>query len=101
MVVTMNLQYDIRHSKLARIVMYPIMNSVRGFRYLTYRMGKNGSYMRSLKDSHIGERCFIIGNGPSLKLSDLEALKGEFCFGMNRIYELFPKTDWTSVLFNC
>ena len=43
------------------------------------------------KDIHKGERCFIIGNGPSLKQTDLNQLEGEFTFGMNRIYLLFPE----------
>ncbi|WP_082390109.1 6-hydroxymethylpterin diphosphokinase MptE-like protein [Ornatilinea apprima] len=43
------------------------------------------------KDIHRGERCFIIGNGPSLKNTDLSKLKGEYTFGMNRIYMLFEE----------
>lgn len=43
------------------------------------------------KDAHLGERCFIIGNGPSLKKTDLSMLRGEYTFGMNRIYLLFPE----------
>lgn len=43
------------------------------------------------KDVHLGERCFIIGNGPSLKVTDLSRLRGEYTFGMNRIYLLFPE----------
>lgn len=46
------------------------------------------------KDSHKGERCFIVGNGPSLTMSDLELLKGEFCFGANQIFFAFDKTSW-------
>lgn len=49
---------------------------------------------KDLKDLHKGERCFIIGTGPSLTISDLEKLKGEITFATNRIYELFDKTDW-------
>ena len=33
--------------------------------------------LQALKDSHRGERCFIIGNGPSLKQTDLSRLRGE------------------------
>ena len=44
-----------------------------------------------LKDSHSGQRCFIIGNGPSLKQTDLTRLRGEYTFGMNRIYLMFPE----------
>ena len=39
----------------------------------------------------MNDRCFIIGNGPSLKQTDLNQLEGEFTFGMNRIYLLFPE----------
>jgi len=42
--------------------------------------------LAALKDSHKGERCFVIGNGPSLKSMDLSKLQGEFSFGFNRIF---------------
>lgn len=48
--------------------------------------------LAALKDIHKGERCFVIGNGPSLKNTDISKLKNEFTFGMNRIYLAFP--DW-------
>lgn len=38
---------------------------------------------RDLKNSHVGERCFILGNGPSLKRIDLKALSDEFVFTCN------------------
>ncbi|MBU0512166.1 MAG: hypothetical protein KJ638_10780, partial [Chloroflexi bacterium] len=47
--------------------------------------------LAALKDIHKGERCFIIGNGPSLKRTDVSKLRGEFTFGMNRIYLAFPE----------
>ena len=46
------------------------------------------------KDKHLGQRCFIIGNGPSLKAKDLDKIKGEFSFGANMIYKIFPETNW-------
>ena len=45
----------------------------------------------ALQDIHKGERCFIIGNGPSLKQTDLTKLKNEYTFGLNRIYLAFPE----------
>lgn len=48
------------------------------------------------KDLHLGERCFIIGNGPSLKNTNLSRLRGEFTFGMNRIYLLFPELGFAT-----
>lgn len=50
--------------------------------------------LNALKNSHKGERCFIIGNGPSLTISDLEKLSGEITFGMNSIYKIFEQTNW-------
>ena len=52
--------------------------------------------LTALKDRHQGERCFIIGNGPSLQQTDLTCLKDEYTFGMNRIYLLFPKLGFTT-----
>ncbi len=48
----------------------------------------------ALKDKHKGERCVIIGNGPSLNKMDLSPLKNEITFGLNRIYLLFPRIDF-------
>jgi hypothetical protein len=48
--------------------------------------------LSTFKDSHKGERCFIIGNGPSLNVTDVSKLEGEVTFGMNRVYLAFP--DW-------
>lgn len=45
----------------------------------------------ALRDSHKGERCFIIGNGPSLNQTDLHKLKNEYTFGLNRIFMMFPQ----------
>lgn len=55
--------------------------------------------IEQLKDSFKGKRCFIIGTGPSLTISDLEKLQNEFTFGTNRIYELFDQTDWRPTFY--
>ena len=52
--------------------------------------------LASLKDIHKGKRAFIIGNGPSLKQTDLNKLKGEITFGMNRIYLMFPELGFNT-----
>ena len=48
------------------------------------------------KGVHKGKRCFIIGNGPSLRMDDLDKLheNGEICFGVNKIYKAFKYTKW-------
>lgn len=47
---------------------------------------QNRKRLKSLNNSHKGERCFILANGPSLKKVNFDLLKNEFTFGMNRIY---------------
>lgn len=51
-------------------------------------------YMKTLKGIHEGKRCFIIGNGPSLRAEDLDLLKREYTFAANTIYNIFDQTDW-------
>lgn len=47
--------------------------------------------LESYRNAHPNERCFILGNGPSLLRTDLSLLRNEFTFGLNRIYLLFPE----------
>jgi len=55
--------------------------------------------LAELKDIHKGKRAFIIGNGPSLKKTDLTKLKDEFTFGLNRIYLMFPELGFHTTYF--
>ena len=50
--------------------------------------------MRRLRDVHKGERAFVIGNGPSLRMRDLEKLRDEVSFGSNKIHLAFSETEW-------
>jgi len=55
--------------------------------------------IRHFKDKHQGERCFILGNGPSLKRTDLSLLRDEITFGLNRIYLLFEELGFSTTYF--
>ena len=61
----------------------------------TYRLSRQGreSHHRLMEMAgrHEGERCFIVGNGPSLLATDLARLRGEYTFGLNRGYLLFDR----------
>lgn len=46
------------------------------------------------KNLNESRRCFIIGNGPSLRAGDLDKLKNEYTFGTNMIYKIFSETKW-------
>ncbi len=55
--------------------------------------------LNALRNQHRGQRCFIIGNGPSLKNTDLTKLRGEFTIGMNRFYLMFPELGFQTSFF--
>lgn len=62
---------------------------------VTYRLDRRGRQserrLREMAGRYAGERCFIIGNGPSLAQTDLARLRGEHTFALNRGYLLFDR----------
>lgn len=54
----------------------------------------NSRKLESYRGYHQGQRCFLIGNGPSLTGADLEMLREEKCFACNMIYKIFPHVTW-------
>lgn len=55
---------------------------------------ENERRLASLRGIHDGKQAFVIGNGPSLRVSDLDAIRGEISFASNKIYLAFPETAW-------
>ncbi len=88
-------------STLKRFLPPPVWHAARDAYALARRVPElPGAYLHpwrresirqlaALKDKYRGERCFIIGNGPSLRRTDVAPLKDEFTFGMNRVYLAF------------
>lgn len=60
---------------------------------------KWGCNLKALHKKFDGERCFIIGNGSSLRAEDLEKLKKEYTFAFNRIYYIFDQTSWRPTFY--
>ena len=50
--------------------------------------------LRRLKNTHLWERCFIIGNGPSLNQLDLTKIGDEVAFGVNGIFYKCDEIGW-------
>jgi GT2 family glycosyltransferase len=61
--------------------------------YEAARRDKISKHQQSLigafRDIHKGQRCFIIGNGPSLKKVDFNLLRDEVTIGVNGIFYMF------------
>lgn len=57
------------------------------------------SRLLSLKNKFSGNRCFIMGNGPSLNITDLSLLENDYVWGLNRCYLLFERINWRPKFF--
>lgn len=55
--------------------------------------------LTDFKGKYRGHRAFFIGNGPSLNQTPLHLMKDEYCFGTNKVYDLFEVTDWRPTHF--
>jgi len=64
-------------------------------------VANNDTYVtiHDLKDKFKGERCFIVGNGPSLNETNMEPLKNEYTIGLNRIYLNFDKMGYEPTFY--
>lgn len=56
----------------------------------------NRARLEAMRDTHQGETCFVVANGPSLTADDLSVLHRHnvFSFGSKRINKIYPETDW-------
>ncbi len=57
--------------------------------------------IQRFKGKHHGQRCFVMGNGPSLNKMDLSKLDGEILFGCNSIFLLFNRVNWRPTYYTC
>jgi hypothetical protein len=55
---------------------------------------QNSRRLASYRNKYAGKRCFLVGNGPSLTIEDLNKIQGELSFGCNRINMVFDLTAW-------
>ena len=55
--------------------------------------------LEKLKGTHSGERCFIVGNGPSLNKLDLSLLKDEVSIGVNGIFYKTEETGFSPTYY--
>jgi hypothetical protein len=85
--------------KVYYLVNLLLFNIVNYFSRYNIPITINNNKILKLKNKYTGRRCFIIGNGPSLKPEDLEKLKGEITFASNKIYKIFNQTTWRPTFY--
>ena len=86
--------FHMKENRLVRIAAYPVCTLRRRLQTKEYLRSDRSRKMKQWKNAFRGQRCFIIGNGPSLCTEDLNRLEGEITFSSNRIYHIYEKTDW-------
>ena len=52
--------------------------------------------LEACRNLHAGRRIFLVGNGPSLRIEDLNTLHehGELCMAFNKAYRAYDRTPW-------
>lgn len=74
---------------------------IQPWKLKNYEKTPAGKVLATYKGKYDGRRCFLIGNGPSLKAEDLTKLheNGEITFAFNRIYNIFDQTPWRPTFY--
>jgi hypothetical protein len=85
----------------------PVMNRLFGIIKEPRKIFQLNSIYQRLKDDNLqrrrlisfknrfdGQRCFLMGNGPSLNQMDLSLFKDEIVWGSNRCYLLYDRIVW-------
>lgn len=95
--------WRMRENKVVRSVLIPPLRMFRRHRAARYAKSEDCAYLKGLHNGHLGQRCFVIGNGPSLLPEDLNKLaKNDIAsFGTNRIYRIYPNTVWRPTYYVC
>lgn len=67
------------------------LNNLGWFRFPSFILWffKHRNRLKSYHNKHEGEKCFILGNGPSLKKMDFSKLDGCINFGLNNIFLMY------------
>ena len=83
----------------------PLEDKIRGVEHVIriYKNDLDEIYrpkLRALRERFKGsKRCFLIGNGPSLNKTDLEALSNEVTFAVNGFFLKAQDLDWTPTFY--
>ena len=92
------LTHKFRDSRIYPVLRRAIRAAEKGIkRIININRFKPGrAEIQKYKNFYVGKRCFIIGNGPSLTIKDLDTLRihNEISIASNSIYNLFDATEW-------
>ena len=94
-----SLERTLKSSLFLRCICAPCMNVHQKRKHFKYLTSNEPQRLKALKNQYLERRCFIIGNGASLKSEDLDLLESEITIASNRIYNIFPYTSWKPTIY--
>lgn len=50
--------------------------------------------LQTFQNRYQGQRCFLMGNGPSINKTDLSLLANDYVWGVNKCFLLFDRISW-------
>lgn len=89
-------------SKRVLDIAYSMADIPLVFRSLSLRTkyGKDAKKITKLQNTYIGQRCFVLGSGPSLKSIDFSSLSGKKIITVNTLYK-YPAFKDIYPIFHC
>jgi hypothetical protein len=81
----------IGEDRARRLVRTPVSLLATAHARFTVNGRRNARALRVLRDTRVGQTCVIIGNGPSLNITNLNQLAGVPTFGLNRIFLMYER----------
>lgn len=91
--------FKLKHKKIIRLLIKPFMEFKSYYKGKKFASSKYPTLIEEYKNKYNGERCFVIGNGPSLNPRDLDLIKNEISFAANRIYNIYTQTSWRPTFY--
>lgn len=89
-----NLSNILRYFYMPAVMIKKLVFNIGCYRRRQGKSDSNFSSIQKFRNIHKGKRCFIVATGPSLRIEDLEMIRGEYTFSMNSIYLAYTKTTW-------
>lgn len=89
----------VRNNYFIRLCLFPFIKLQRWLEFNIYRRSESYQYIKSMHNKFNGQRCFIVGNGPSLTKEDLDLLAEEKSFGFNNIFHIYDYTKWRPTFY--
>lgn len=76
-------------------IRYKVRQNISMFLF-SFHKKSNQEKIDGIKGIHVGKRCFIICNGPSLRADDLTKIheNGDITIASNKIDKIFSQTPW-------